>query len=324
MAPIGELYAGLTERRFRNATPYRAKLPVICIGNFTAGGTGKTPLTRFMIEELAALGARPVCLTRGYGGTLAGPQWVEAAHTAREVGDEPLLLARDARVVVARDRKAGVIAIESDGATSVVLMDDGLQNPSVAKDLSLALVDAGRGFGNGRPIPAGPLRAHLGFQLGLVDGIVVMGREPEGESASVFERLKRSFAGPVLRASVEPQGDLGWIGGAAVIAYAGIANPERFFRLVDDHAPHTLQRRVFRDHHAFTEKDAAVLLDEAWRREAVLVTTEKDLARLAGLGGKRAELASRSRVVPIRVRFEERDALRLRSLLEGALKSVKA
>lgn len=322
LAPLGELYGGIVEYRFRQAKPYRARLPVICIGNFTAGGTGKTPLTRCLIGELAVQGATPVCLTRGYGGRLPGPAWVEAGHTARDVGDEPLLLARDARVVVARDRTAGLQAIETDGAATAVLMDDGLQNPHAAKDLSIAVVDAGRGFGNGRVIPAGPLRARLDFQLGLVDCIVVMGRDPESGASPVFETLKRSFTGPVLRGTAEPEGDLGWIAGAAVLAYAGIANPERFFRLVEENAPRALTRRVFRDHHEFTERDAAALLDESWRTEAILVTTEKDLARLAGHGGKRAELAARSRVVPIRVRFDKSDGLRLKSLIEGTLKSA--
>lgn len=326
LAPLGTLYGAAVERRFRTAKPYRAALPVICVGNFTAGGTGKTPLTRFLLEVLAIRQTRAVCLSRGYGGSLAGPVWVDGArHSAREVGDEPLLLARgpsgaSARVMVARDRRAGLAAIEAAGDADVVIMDDGLQNPSVAKDLSIALVDAGRGFGNGRVIPAGPLRARLTFQLGLVDGIVVMGADAAGAEPPVFEELKKRFHGPVLRGAVEAAGDLGWIGGAKLLAYAGIANPERFFRMLAGFAPAELIRRVFPDHHAFTDAQAARLLAEAGAAGAELVTTEKDLARLAGTSGACAELAARSRVLPIRVHFDERDFLRLGALIDGALK----
>lgn len=326
LAPLARLYDAAVERRFRNATPYRAALPVICVGNFTAGGTGKTPLTRFLLEVLAIRQTRAVCLTRGYGGTLPGPVWVDGAHhAAREVGDEPLLIARGApdgagRVMVARDRKAGLAAIEATGGADAVIMDDGLQNPSLVKDLSIAVVDAGRGFGNGRVIPAGPLRARLGFQLGLVDCIVVMGGDASGAEPPVFEDLKKRFPGPVLRGAVEPAGDLGWIGGAKLLAYAGIANPERFFGTLARFGPETLIRRSFPDHHAFTDADAAGLLAEAEASGATLVTTEKDVVRLAGTSGASAELAARSRVLPIRVHFDERDFVRLGALIDGALK----
>ncbi|WP_072391382.1 tetraacyldisaccharide 4'-kinase [Hyphomicrobium sp. CS1GBMeth3] len=326
LSPLERLYGAAVERRFRKAEPYRSSLPVICIGNFTAGGTGKTPLTRFLLEVLAIRDVDAVCLSRGYGGSLSGPVWVDGAHhAAREVGDEPLLLARalpDAgRVMVARDRKAGLRAIETGGSTDVVIMDDGLQNPSVAKDLSIAIVDARRGFGNGRVIPAGPLRAPLAFQLGRVDCIVVMGGDPAEAEPPVFEDLKKRFPGPVLRGGVAPAGDLDWIGGARLIAYAGIANPDRFFRMLATFAPATLTRRPFADHHAFTDAEATRLLSEAVATDAELVTTEKDLARLAGTSGASAELARRSRVLPIRVHFEERDFLRLGALIDGALKA---
>lgn len=322
LLPFGEVVGVMAERRFKTAVPYRAGLPVICVGNFTAGGTGKTPLSRFLIDALARRGLAVACLTRGYGGALAGPVWVDAAHhTAREVGDEPLLIAQSARVMVARDRRAGLEAIAAEGGVQAVIMDDGLQNPSLAKDLTLAVVDARRGFGNGRVIPSGPLRARLGFQLGLVDGIVVMGADPPGGSAPVFEDLKRYFNGPVLRGRVEPTGDMADLGGQALIAYAGIADPERFFRLVESFGPAVLTRRPFPDHHAFTEREAAALIAEADVARAVLVTTEKDLARLSGLAGARGELAVRSRAVPIAVQFEERDLVRLDALIDGALKA---
>lgn len=328
LGPLGDLYGAAVERRFRTAEPYRSALPVICVGNFTAGGTGKTPLTRFLIGELAQRGIVPACLSRGYGGSLVGPAWVDIArHTASEVGDEPLLIARGSdgapvRVMIARDRKAGHATIAAAGGVDIVIMDDGLQNPSVAKDLAIAVVDARRGIGNGRVIPAGPLRARLGFQLGLVDCIVVMGADASGGGGTIFDDLKKEFHGPVLRGAVEAAGDTGWISGRRLIAYAGIANPERFFRMLDGFAPRSVERRVFKDHHPFSEAEAARLIAEADAAGADLVTTEKDLARLAGLGGARSDLAARSRVLPITVRFEERDLVRLAALLDGVLKGV--
>ncbi|MBN8911808.1 MAG: tetraacyldisaccharide 4'-kinase [Rhizobiales bacterium] len=328
LAPLGDLYGAAVERRFRTAAPYRSELPVICVGNFTAGGTGKTPLTRFLIAELAQRGTVPACLSRGYGGALAGPTWVDIArHTAAEVGDEPLLIARGSddvpvRVMIARDRKAGQAVIEAAGGVDVVIMDDGLQNPALAKDLAIAVVDARRGIGNGRVIPAGPLRARLGFQLGLVDCIVVMGADPPDGSATIFDDLKKEFHGPVLRGSVEAAGDTGWISGRRLIAYAGIANPERFFRMLDGFAPRSVERRAFKDHHAFSDADATRLIADADVAGADLVTTEKDLARLAGLPGARSDLMARSRVLPIAVTFEERDLMRIQALLDGVLKGV--
>lgn len=321
LGPLGDLYATVLERRFRTTTPVQSGLPVICVGNFTAGGTGKTPLTRFLIDFLSQRAKTAVCLSRGYGGSLAGPVWVDAAqHSAGQVGDEPLLVAQSAKVVVARDRRAGLAAIVTAGGADAVIMDDGLQNPSLVKDLSIAVVDARRGVGNGRVIPAGPLRGRLGFQLGLVDCIVVMGPDPEGAEAPIFEDLKKRFPGPVLRGKVEAAGETEWIAGRKLIAYAGIANPHRFFRLVEGFGPETLHRRSFADHHVFTELEAARLLADAEAAGAELITTEKDLARLSGTTGARADLRARSRTLPIAVTFEERDLVRLGALVDGVLK----
>lgn len=326
LGPIGELYGAIVERRFKAAEPYRPALPVLCVGNFTAGGTGKTPLTRFLIDFLLKREKTAVCLSRGYGGSLAGPVWVDAEqHTAQEVGDEPLLIAKSAKVMIARDRRAGMAAIEArdrdgEAGADAVIMDDGLQNPSLAKDLSIAVVDARRGVGNGRVIPAGPLRAGLAFQLGLVDCIVVMGPDPISAQAPIFEELKKRFHGPVLRGGVQAAGDVSWIAGSKLIAYAGIANPHRFFRSVEGLAPESVMRRSFADHHVFTEAEARRLLADADAAGAELITTEKDLARLAGATGACGDLAARSRVLPIAVAFEERDLVRLGALVDGALK----
>lgn len=321
LGPAGDLYGAAVERRFRCAVPYRAGLPVLCVGNFTAGGTGKTPLTRFLIGAFRQRDVPAACLTRGYGGRLAGPVWVDATqHTAEAVGDEPLLIAQDAPVMVARARRAGLGAIEAEGRARVVIMDDGLQNPTLVKDLSIAVVDARRGIGNGRVIPAGPLRARLAFQLGLVDCVVVMGADPgPGDGVPIFEELKRIFHGPVLRGRVSSQGETDWMAGQPLLAYAGIANPERFFGMLEQYGPSSVVRRAFADHHPFREEEAARLLAEAEAAGAALVTTEKDLARLAGAAGARGVLRARSRVLPIAVEFDAQDLVRLQSLIDGVM-----
>jgi tetraacyldisaccharide 4'-kinase len=322
LMPFEHVYGAFAERRFSTVVPFRCGLPVICVGNFTAGGTGKTPLTRFLIERLRARDIIAACLSRGYGGSLAGPLWVDGErHRARDVGDEPLLIAQEARVMIGRDRQAAATAIAESGGIDAVIMDDGLQNPSLAKDLSLAVVSAQRGLGNGRVIPAGPLRARLDFQLGLVDGIVVMGPDTAFDDG-LFESLRSRFHGPVLRGNVTAASPLGAVADRAVIAYAGIANPERFFRLVESFGPRAVVRRAFADHHEFSERDARGLLAEADRIGADLVTTEKDAVRLSGATGARADLARRSQTLPIRVAFEERDLLRLDALIDGALTAV--
>ncbi|MGE0857147.1 MAG: tetraacyldisaccharide 4'-kinase, partial [Hyphomicrobiaceae bacterium] len=175
LMPLARLYARAALRRLDHAQPYRSRLPVICIGNFTAGGTGKTPLTLHVARHLVHLGEQPAILTRGYGGKVSGAHWIDADRDRADVtGDEPLLLARAAPTLISRDRRAGAIAIEASGRdVSVIVMDDGLQNPALTKDLTIAIVDGTRGVGNGLVIPAGPLRAPLDRQLALADAILV-------------------------------------------------------------------------------------------------------------------------------------------------------
>jgi tetraacyldisaccharide 4'-kinase len=317
LAPLGHAYGWIAETRFKRREPYRAQCPVICIGNFTAGGTGKTPLALLVAERLQAMGLAPVCLTRGYGGCKPGPAWVAPRlDTAHDVGDEPLLLAAAAPTMIARDRQAGARLIETEAkAGTVIVMDDGLQNPSLAKDLSIAVVDGARGLGNGRVIPAGPLRGPLDFQLGLVDCIVV---NAPGEG-TILDDLKRGFPGPVLAAETRPADEVSWLADAPVVAYAGIGHPERFFRLLERLGARVEARHAFPDHHPFTDADAERLLDDANEKGAMLVTTEKDFARLAGCGGDCGQLKARSRALSIRLAFDERDLVRLESLIEAAV-----
>lgn len=355
LRPLELLYARQAVRRLnRPHQPYRSRLPVICVGNFTAGGTGKTPLTLHLVDRLTAMGERPVILTRGYGGQLKGPHWVDATGDwARDVGDEPLLLARSAPTLISRDRRAGAIAIEASPMDfSVIIMDDGLQNPAIAKDLTLAIIDARRGLGNGHVIPAGPLRAPLDAQLPLTDAIVLNGPPvsppPElpiggdvdanaGENAGAtpsrgadisgtddvtsarLATLRREFPGPVLAAHAEAVGDLSWLTAQPIVAFAGIANPDRFFSLVERCGGRIAERLTFKDHHSFSEDDARRLLGIAAAAGATLVTTEKDHVRLRGPSEVVGQLAQAARTLPIRLVIEEADRQRADALLAGAL-----
>jgi tetraacyldisaccharide 4'-kinase len=301
-------------------TGRRVGVPVICVGNFTLGGAGKTPTAIALARLLAAEGERVFCLSRGYGGSDAGPAWVEGASSAaRRFGDEPLLLARLAPTLIARDRAAGARAIEASGReVGAIVMDDGLQNGSLVKDLSIAVVDGVRGLGNGEVIPAGPLRAPLEFQLGLVDAIVVRADGDASAAADTLERLRRNFPGPVLAARVVPSGGTAWLSGRPVVAFAGIANPNRFFALAESLGARVLERVSFPDHHVFSRGDAECLLALAQAKACDLITTEKDWVRLAGeesLG----ELQRKTRALSIEMAFEERDLSRLVSLIEAAV-----
>jgi tetraacyldisaccharide 4'-kinase len=319
LSPLARFYGGIVERRFRRQQPYRSRYPVICVGNFTAGGTGKTPLALLIAQLVLARGGTPVFLTRGYGGRERGPVWVEEGDNAAwRFGDEPLLLARVAPTLVARDRKMGVKMIEDSGRNvSAVIMDDGLQNPALVKDLTIAVVDGARGLGNGQVFPAGPLRAPIGFQLGLVDAIAV--REPQAEVApDIHALLKQSFPGPVLAMRAAAQGDTAWLTQTPLVA--GIANPERFFTLLETLGARLAHREAFPDHHVLSRRDAERLLALAEKDGARLVTTEKDWVRLKGDPRLPTPFVEQMRSFAIKLELDERDMGRLVSLVEAVAK----
>lgn len=332
LEPVARLYAWAVQRRFKNAEPFRSDLPVICVGNFTAGGTGKTPMSLLLAELLTQLGERPAFLTRGYAGRIAGPEWVDPhRHSAIDVGDEPLLLASAAPTMICRDRPAGARAILTrEPRPTVIIMDDGLQNPSLEKDLRIAIVDGIRGIGNGRVIPAGPLRAPLQFQYAMTDAVIVNGSQPPDSdddrqsNSGVLGRLRHRFLGPVLVAEPEPAGDISWLTDTPVIAFAGIANPQRFFSLLERLGATVLAKVVYRDHHTFTDSEAEELLARATASGAQLVTTEKDLVRMKSAGNSAiVRLRQTTRPLPIRLRFEEKDLSRMTALLQAAIAGRK-
>lgn len=321
LSPIAALYSAATASRFARAKPFRAPFAVICVGNLTAGGTGKTPLSRALGSIARHLGRTPAFLSRGYKGRLPGPAWVSSAHTAHDVGDEPLLLARDLPTLVARDRAEGarfVAATRSE--VDLVIMDDGLQNPSLVKDLSIAVVDGQRGIGNGRVIPAGPLRAPLAFQRDLVDLVIVNhGSRPSPDTAPTLTGL---FDPPVETRGmrIEPRPP-GWQTEASrAIAYAGIGNPENFFQTLSGLGIELVETRAFPDHHDWREADCFDLLARARHHGVPLITTEKDHARLDPRDGSQAALAEASRVLAIDVVFEEVDLTALKTRISALVR----
>lgn len=314
LAPLGWLYGLAARLRYRAASPMRAGVPVICVGNFTAGGAGKTPTALAVAKLLKARGENPVFLTRGYKGQARGPlRVVPDEHTAADVGDEPLLLAAEAATIVAGDRQGGARMAVKSGA-SVIVMDDGMQNPALAKDLTLAVVDGKSGAGNGQVMPAGPLRAPLATQLGWADALVIVGDGDPGERIAAMAR-RRGL--PILHAVLVPREPLPELRGKALLAYAGIAHPEKFFESVEAAGGTIARRAGFPDHHLLAEREARDLLDLADREGLVPITTEKDRARLGAGGTVAQQLIARSLVLAVEMAFVE--AAELGRLVDAVL-----
>jgi tetraacyldisaccharide 4'-kinase len=315
LAPVAAIYGAITASRMRGQGK-RAALPVGCVGNFTLGGSGKTPTVIALAQMLTAAGRKPVLLSRGYRGDLAGPIQVDPQHHgAADVGDEPLLLARAAPTVVSADRVAGA-ALAAEAGAGIVVKDDGFPNPSLAKDVSILEVDARRGVGNGRVLPAGPLRAPLQPQLARASALLVIG---DGDAADDVRRVaaRGDSVLPVFRGRLTPdRAAVAALAGRPVLAFAGIGDPGKFFATLAEAGVTVSERRGFPDHHRYTRDEAADLVASDARRALTLVTTEKDFVRLKGEPSL-ATLAAQSVVLPVTLSLD--DTAGFRQFLLGAL-----
>jgi tetraacyldisaccharide 4'-kinase len=317
LMPLGAIYGVVAGHRLQREG-FDAGIPVLCVGNYHVGGAGKTPTVLALAKLLRELGETPVVLSRGYGGQLRGPILVDPGrHAAIDIGDEPLMLARTVPVVVARDRIDGVALARSQGA-SVIVMDDGFQNPAIAKDASLIVIDANRGLGNACVFPAGPLRAPLPPQLARTDALIVIGR---GSAAEAVAAAVAARGKPVLSAHLEADdASVASLRGKRVLAFAGIGDPTRFFRTLRGSGIEVVLERAFADHHPFSQSEIETLTTEARRDGLTLVTTEKDLARLRGRDG----LPDWAReIVPFAVTLEFDGAAQLRKFVTDQLFSAR-
>ncbi|MGE4064580.1 MAG: tetraacyldisaccharide 4'-kinase [Rhodospirillaceae bacterium] len=275
LEPFGQIAGSITARRALRPPSVRAGMPVICVGNLTTGGTGKTPVVSSIVRRLQTRGKTPAVITRGYGGQLKGPVRVDPRiHTFEAVGDEALLHARNGATWVSRDRSKAAGPAVADGA-DVLVMDDGHQHASLAKDLSLIVIDGRTGFGNGRLFPAGPLREPIRSGLARAQAAVVMGEDRLGLAVELSRVL------PVLRAHFVPGPERARLAGERVVAFAGIGDPEKFYHSLVEVGARVSAFHPFDDHYAFDVTDIQPILDEAYSIGAVPVTTEKDAVRLA-------------------------------------------
>ena len=317
LSPLAAIYGAAAAARMRR-TGTRAAVPVICVGNLTLGGAGKTPTALALANFLAAKGERPVFLSRGYGGSNRGPVVVELErHRAVEVGDEPLLLARAFPTVIARDRVAGA-ALAAEHEATVLVLDDGFQNPDLQKDLSVLVVDGARGIGNGAVFPAGPLRAPLDMQVERAQLVVRV-----GEGSGADRVLKRATAKgvPTLMARLTPDRRVAaTLAGRKLFAFAGIGHPEKFFATLRGLGATIVEARPFPDHHRYSGREAREMLASAKARGLQPVTTEKDLARMQGEPSLN-ELAAAAQTLPVQLEFADPDAMR--TLLERALAKAR-
>jgi len=306
LSPAAALYAAVAA--WRMGRPGRAAgVPIVCIGGLTVGGAGKTPTAIAVARLLDVAGRRPFVLSRGYGGALAGPVRVDPrSHSALDVGDEPMLLARVAPTIVARDRIAGAAAARAAGAGAIV-MDDGFQNPTLKKDLAIVVVDGRRGVGNGRVVPAGPLRAPLESQLRHAHALLLIGSGPGGEPVAAAAQARGL---PLYHGRLAPDAEaLKALTGRGVLAFAGIADPEKFFATLSEAGIDVRARMSFPDHHRYRRHEALDLIARAERDGLVPVTTEKDAVRLAGQDDLKA-LAALARALPVTLAVAEQDAFR--------------
>ncbi len=302
LSPLGWVYGRATARRMASRPAASVPVPVLCVGNFIAGGAGKTPTVLALARAVSEFGLKPGILSRGYGGGIAAPTIVEpGTHNVHDVGDEPLMLAEKFMTVVSVDRALGAEMLVANGC-EFIIMDDGFQNPHLARDYCLVVVDDRRAVGNGFCIPAGPLRALVRDQMPYADAILIIG---SGSNAGNVIRMAARAGKPAFHArTVAINGKR--LKGRKLLAFAGIADPEKFFVTLEALGGNLVERRSFGDHHVYLDDEIDELIDVARDRKLTLVTTTKDMARLQNSGAGHKKLAEAANALAIRLKFEER------------------
>ncbi|MBA4777143.1 MAG: tetraacyldisaccharide 4'-kinase [Rhizobiales bacterium] len=304
LSPFSLVYGKIAGRRMQTAKRASVAVPVICIGNFTVGGAGKTPTAMAIARAAVAKGLKPGFLSRGYGGTLDVTTLVDPGrHRSADVGDEPLLLAREAITVISRKRVEGAHRLVKEGV-DLIIMDDGFQSARLTLDYALVVIDTMRGIGNGHLVPGGPVRAPLAEQMRHMTGLLKVGK---GHAADALVRQAAKAAKPVFVAAITPQEPQDFRG-RRVLAYAGIADPAKFYRTVEALGGDIVLQRSFPDHHHFSDDEIADLLQDAGKDDLQLVTTAKDAVRLNGHHGRAEELLWNSLVIEIDMVFDDPNA----------------
>ncbi|KGD86138.1 tetraacyldisaccharide 4'-kinase [Rhizobium sp. YS-1r] len=302
--PFSFLYGRIAGRRMARAHRASVPVPVLCVGNFTVGGAGKTPTAIALARAAREKGLKPGFLSRGYGGSLDVTTVVDPAHhRAEAVGDEALLLCREALTVISRTRVDGARKLVEEGV-DLIIMDDGFQSARLALDFALVVIDTVRGIGNGHLVPGGPVRAPIAEQMRQLSAILKVGT---GEAADKLVRQAARAGKQVYVAALKPR-EVPEIADRPLLAFAGIADPEKFYRTVKQIGGRIMIERAFPDHHYFSEDEIADLLDDAAKENLTLVTTAKDAVRLAGHHGRMEELAQKAKVVEVDMTFDDPQA----------------
>ena len=312
LLPLATIWATATHLRDRLAKQVSADLPVICIGNLTAGGTGKTPLVSLLYDQLTEAAKSPVIMSRGYGGSQKGPLWVDGMlHTAADCGDEPLMLAEGRDVIIGRDRVLAAQAISNRGIHDIILMDDGLQHPYLAKDMTIGVFDGSAGIGNGRLLPAGPMRVAFDDGVASLDIAFINGDDEHDLTKAINGRV------PIMTGNVVADPTIiADLGDAPLLAFAGIGRPQRFFRTIEKVGGNIVQSLAFADHHPYTQSDLTRLQEDAIRLGASLITTQKDWIRLP------SEWRERISFLPITMQTDAIDELLGQIMAVAAKKQV--
>ncbi len=307
MLPFSVIYYLVKVIKERGVVPEKLAVPVLCIGNFTAGGAGKTPVVMATGKMLLGKGKKIAFVSRGYGGNIEAPTKVDLArHTASEVGDEPLMLAKIAPCFIGADKLSAAKAAIADGA-EILILDDGLQNKSIVKDISIAVVDGGFGFGNGMVIPAGPLREPVIKKLGEIHAVLIIGKDVNDVTKMIEKKQKKIISAELIPDAAKVE-KLKTPPEKKYIAFAGIAMPDKFFKTLDDIKLNLVERYPFPDHYNYKNEDLKTLSEEAKQEQATLITTEKDETRLP------QDIKASVEILPVTLQFKRQEEIE--SLLE--------